>query len=328
MYIPIPSQYLPITVYLTLSTRSSKPHGHGILRSRAPKEPQPSEHIVEIVSFFKLRDLKVVFVMEYLEGGELGKYLKSKGRLTEDEARPIMQQLVDAVHFCHMNKIIHRDLKPENILFESSSSQTIKVVDFGIAGFYSGYRFDVTNAGSLRYMAPEILTGRNRAANPAIDVWSIGCILYGLLQGQPPFMGTKKEITDAIVRGSYKFDQQSPNPLSAECMDLIQRMLTVDYTSRISTFDILKHPWLKGELAVTLISEPLEEKEPALEKVDLKALLKNQHLFKARSSKEKPGSMSFPVNRDKDKDKDKDKGNILPEIKAGHWSERHRGGIL
>ncbi|RYZ33083.1 MAG: hypothetical protein EOP49_36460, partial [Sphingobacteriales bacterium] len=144
--------------------------------------------------------------MEYLEGGELGEYLKERGQLTESEALGIFKQLVDAVHFCHMNKIIHRDLKLENILFESKDSNVIKVVDFGIAGLYSGYKFDVSDAGSLKYMAPEVITGKNRAANPAIDVWSMGCILYTLLHGETPFNGSKREIIDGIVKGEYRID--------------------------------------------------------------------------------------------------------------------------
>ena len=217
--------------------------------------------IVEILSFFKLKDLRVVFFMEYLEGGELGDYLKAKGSLSEDETRELFRQLVDAVHFCHMNKIIHRDLKLENILFESKGGSIIKVVDFGIAGLYSGYKFDVSDAGSLRYMAPEVLTGKNRAANPAIDVWSMGCILYALLNGEPPFTGTKKEIVDSIIKGEYKIDSKLKSKISVECIDLIKRMLVVDPNHRISTFDIKNHPFLTGETLDPSLIMPEEEKE-------------------------------------------------------------------
>lgn len=254
------------------------------------------KNIVEIVNFFKLPDLRVVFLMEYLEGGELGEYLKSRGQLTESEALAIFRQLLDAVHFCHMNKIIHRDLKLENILFESKESNVIKVVDFGIAGLYSGYKFDVSDAGSLKYMAPEVITGKNRAANPAIDVWSMGCILYTLLHGETPFNGSKKEIIDAIVRGEYRIDPKVKSRVSPECIDLMRGMLIVDCDHRLSTFDIKNHPWLTGETLcatslATLEAEDEKDRKRLEEKKKEKSgnmMIKKKEMIAPRPLKEKP----------------------------------------
>jgi len=255
------------------------------------------KNIVEIVNFFKLPDLRVVFLMEYLEGGELGAYLQQKGQLTESEVLGIFRQLVDAVHFCHMNKIIHRDLKLENILFESKNSNVIKVVDFGIAGLYSGYKFDVSDAGSLKYMAPEVITGKNRAANPAIDVWSMGCILYTLLHGETPFNGNKREIIDGIVKGEYRIDPKVKSRVSPECIDLIRGMLVVDSDNRLSTFDIKNHPWLTGEtlcatsLATLEAEDEKERKRAAEEKKKEKSsnnLIKKKEVIAPRPLKEKP----------------------------------------
>ena len=74
--------------------------------------------------------MQVAILMEYLEGGELLKYLQEKGKLDEDEARGIFLQLVDAISYCHKEKIIHRDLKLENILMSDLKSKTIKVICF------------------------------------------------------------------------------------------------------------------------------------------------------------------------------------------------------
>jgi len=214
-----------------------------------------NRHIVQIVNFFALKNMKVTFVMEYLEGGELGEYLKKKGQLEEEEACEIFKQLVNAVYFCHLNNIIHRDLKLENILFESTNSNIIKVVDFGIAGFYSAVKGGESSAGSLRYMAPEVLTGANKAANPAIDIWSMGIILYALLHGTLPFTGsTRKEIFDKIVEGRYEIAPEVKKKLSPECLDVLSKMLLVDYKKRISTFDLSSHPWVIGEKLPTLPS--------------------------------------------------------------------------
>lgn len=219
------------------------------------------KHIVQIVNFFTLKDMRVAFVMEYLKGGELGEFLRKKGRLEEEEAREIFAQLVDAVNFCHNNNIIHRDLKLENILFESTDSNIIKVVDFGIAGFYSNMKGSESSAGSLRYMAPEVLSGRNKAANPSIDVWSMGVILHTLLHGSMPFRGkTRKEIIENIVYGKHQIEPEIKKKISLECQDLLTRMLVVDYKSRITTYEITEHPWIKGEKNVFMPSWYEEDK--------------------------------------------------------------------
>lgn len=125
--------------------------------------------------------------MEYLEGGELEGYLKNKGRLDEDEAREIFNQVISAIAYCHNQKIIHRDLKLENILKIDHHSNKIKIVDFGIAGLYAGRKSEVTKAGSIFYLPPEIFENKNVNASPSLDIWSIGIILYQLVVGKLPF---------------------------------------------------------------------------------------------------------------------------------------------
>lgn len=263
--------------------------------------------IVEIVNFFALKDLRVVFVMEYLEGGELGEYLTKKGRLTEEEAFDIFQQLVDSVYFCHCNNIIHRDLKLENILFESKDSTIIKVVDFGIAGFYSNMKGSESNAGSLRYMAPEVLTGRNKAANPAIDVWSMGVILYTLLHGTLPFKGTtRKEIIENIITAKYTIDPELKKNLSIECVDLLSKIFVVDYKARITSYDLTNHPWLKGERHPYIPSWYEDEEKPlerglSTGKKGLKVLKSKSSRYNTLNSNIKPkGSFCNVVDRERE----------------------------
>ena len=74
-----------------------------------------------------MKDMKIAFVMEYLEGGELFELVKEKKRLTESLARVYFKQLIEAISYCHREKLIHRDLKLENILLVSKNSETIKV---------------------------------------------------------------------------------------------------------------------------------------------------------------------------------------------------------
>lgn len=85
------------------------------------------KNIVKIYNCFTLSNMQVVFVMEYLEGGELLKYLVERKTLGEQEARHFFVQLVDAISYVHKEFLIHRDLKLENLLLADRESKTIKV---------------------------------------------------------------------------------------------------------------------------------------------------------------------------------------------------------
>ncbi len=145
--------------------------------------------------------------------------------------------------FCHSRNVIHRDLKLENILLANKENKLIKVVDFGIATM----RQNAAEAGTLKYLAPEILLGTNRTPSPALDIWSMGCILFALISGKLPFEGLKGEVREKIINGQYDFTQQTLKDYSPEVIDLIKKMLNTNFKNRISMAEILLHPWMKGE---------------------------------------------------------------------------------
>lgn len=91
--------------------------------------------------------------------------------------------------YCHKQKIIHRDLKLENILKVNNDTNEIKIVDFGISGLFSGRNSDITKAGSVMYLPPEIFKYKNVSASPSLDIWACGCILYAMVVGKLPFKG-------------------------------------------------------------------------------------------------------------------------------------------
>lgn len=88
---------------------------------------------------------------------------------------------------CHQRGIVHRDLKLENVLFMDEDHKLLKLVDFGIAGFCLKHLKEKTDAGTFKYMAPEVLKGEINLANPAMDIWAIGVMMFLMLYGFHPF---------------------------------------------------------------------------------------------------------------------------------------------
>lgn len=118
--------------------------------------------------------------------GELFEILEDDKNLPEKEVRKIAQQLVKSLNYLHSNRIIHRDLKPQNILFGSNG--IIKICDFGFARSMSRNTMVLYSIkGTPLYMAPELINDNSNGYNHAVDLWSLGVILYELFVGQPPF---------------------------------------------------------------------------------------------------------------------------------------------
>lgn len=183
-------------------------------------------------------------VMEYASGGSLVKYIYNQDKhcLDENDGRRIFQQIASALDYCHRRRVIHRDLKPENILMDENNNA--KIADFGLAAVTAPFAGGLTlQCGTPEFTAPEITVGKEYDG-AAIDIWSMGVILYEALSGQLPFKGTTQQaLFKAIQRGLY---EPLPAHISSDCKDLVRRMLTVDPALRITMDDILKHPWCRG----------------------------------------------------------------------------------
>ncbi len=93
---------------------------------------------------------------------------------------------------CHQRGIIHRDLKLENILFYDKEQTHLKIVDFGIAGFCLKHLKEKTDSGTFKYMSPEVLKGDINLANPTMDIWALGIMMFLMIFGFHPFI-TKEE---------------------------------------------------------------------------------------------------------------------------------------
>ncbi|XP_027024342.2 cyclin-dependent kinase-like 5 isoform X1 [Tachysurus fulvidraco] len=144
------------------------------------------ENIVELKEAFRRRG-KLYLVFEYVEKNMLELLEEMPNGAPPDKVRNYIYQLIKAIHWCHKNEIVHRDIKPENLLI--SSNDILKLCDFGFARNLSeGSDANYTEYVATRwYRSPELLLGA--PYGKAVDMWSVGCILGELSDGQPLFPG-------------------------------------------------------------------------------------------------------------------------------------------
>lgn len=192
----------------------------------------------------------VYLVLELAAEGELFNWIVMKQKLTETEARKVFVQLFQGVKYLHERSIVHRDIKPENILLTDKDLH-VKLADFGLAKIIGEESFTTTLCGTPSYVAPEILESTNyRRYTRAVDVWSLGVVLYICLCGFPPFSDELYSAENPYTLSQQiklgRFDYPSPywDSVGDPALDLIDRMLTVDATQRITIDECLEHPWL------------------------------------------------------------------------------------
>ncbi|KAJ6893036.1 hypothetical protein NC652_027135 [Populus alba x Populus x berolinensis] len=200
-------------------------------------------NIVEFRGAYEDRQ-SVHLVMELCAGGELFDRIIAKGHYSERDAAKICREIVNVVHACHFMGVMHRDLKPENFLLSSKAEGAkLKATDFGLSVYIEEGKVYRDIVGSAYYVAPEVL---RRSYGKEIDIWSAGVILYILLSGVPPFWAeNEKGIFDAILQGDIDFESDPWPSISNSAKDLVRRMLTQDPKKRITSAQVLEHPWIK-----------------------------------------------------------------------------------
>ncbi|KAH8322557.1 hypothetical protein KR074_005435 [Drosophila pseudoananassae] len=184
---------------------------------------------------------KLYLVLELGDGGDLYDYImKHDTGLSEELARKYFRQILRAITYCHQLHVVHRDLKPENVVFFEKLG-LVKLTDFGFSNKFSPGQKLETFCGSLAYSAPEILLGDSYDA-PAVDIWSLGVILYMLVCGQAPFeKANDSETLTMIMDCKYTV----PSHVSADCRNLIASMLVRDPKKRATVEEIAASAWLK-----------------------------------------------------------------------------------
>ncbi|KAM9851441.1 SNF-related serine/threonine-protein kinase [Aulostomus maculatus] len=197
-----------------------------------------------IVRLYEVIDTqtKLYLILELGDGGDMFDYImKHEEGLNEELAKKYFAQIVHAISYCHRLHVVHRDLKPENVVFFEKQG-LVKLTDFGFSNKFQPGKKLTTSCGSLAYSAPEILLGDEYDA-PAVDIWSLGVILFMLVCGQPPFQeANDSETLTMIMDCKYTV----PAHVSSACKDLIDRMLQRDPKHRASLEEIEGHAWLQG----------------------------------------------------------------------------------
>jgi serine/threonine protein kinase len=241
-------------------------------------------NIMHIEKVFQVGS-KFYLVFPLCTGGELYEHIVRRGHFSELDAAIIIRDLIGGLHALHEHEILHLDIKPENLLFESNDENArIKITDFGISKIFSvnnnnnrdddraestvskpptGDVFSVQLLeeklrsflkgndlkmeklrGTIGYMAPELfLTGH---CLKATDVFAAGVVLYILLCGRPPFYAkTDRGVLEKTALGHYTMLGREWDQVSADAKDLVTRMLKVNPEARVTTTEILNHPWIK-----------------------------------------------------------------------------------
>nr|XP_049695128.1 serine/threonine-protein kinase fused [Helicoverpa armigera] len=209
-------------------------------------------NIIRMIDSFDT-DSELVVVTEYAEK-ELHSILAKEGCLNEEQVKKITWDLVSALYYLHSHRVLHRDLKPQNVLLDSSGRA--KLCDFGLARIMTNATHILTSIkGTPLYMAPELI--EEKPYDHQADLWSLGCIVYELIAGQPPFCTMS---IWQLVRMIRHKPVQWPSFISTEARSFLQGLLHKDPMKRMTWPEILEHPFVAGH--VTILPEDVQSESP------------------------------------------------------------------
>ncbi|KAG5356605.1 Calcium/calmodulin-dependent protein kinase type II [Yarrowia sp. C11] len=244
-----------------------------ILKEVAIMRQLRHKNVVQLIDFSESENHYFI-VLELLPGGELFHQIVRLTYFSEDLARHVILQVAEAVRYLHEEVgVVHRDIKPENLLFypapftpskkivlrkgedESKEDEgkyipgvgaggigVIKLADFGLSKVVWDSK-TMTPCGTVGYTAPEIV--KDERYSKSVDMWALGCVLYTILCGFPPFYDDSIDVlTEKVARGQYTFLSPWWDEISKGAKDLVSHLLTVDPERRYTIEDFLAHPWI------------------------------------------------------------------------------------
>ncbi|KAM4829770.1 sperm motility kinase X-like [Thomomys bottae] len=175
----------------------------------------------------------IYFILEHAVNGNLRDYIKAKNYLKEEKARQFFYEITCAVQYLHARNISHRDLKPRNILVDCR--ETLKVCDFGLSAQFRPGQKLTSFCGTVPFTAPEMFY-KDGYDGTAVDMWSLGIILYNMLVGMIPFhiFNTSQQYIWLLL----------PSNITEEAQDLLNQLLMLDWKERATLDYVFQHPWL------------------------------------------------------------------------------------
>jgi serine/threonine protein kinase len=230
------------------------------------------KNIVKLIDFYQ--DPETFYVVQfYAKGGDVFDRLAKRTSYTEADARHFAETLLQTMKALHDLKLCHRDMKPENLLLRDTMDDTsILVADFGFAAYVpeDGLK---TRCGTPAFVAPEVLIGSRYTQQ--VDMWSVGCLLFMLIGGYPPFQAeSHKGLFRKIRAADFTFHDCYWKNVSVHAKQVISKLLTVDPTFRLTAQQALSTAWLevkKENLSTRDLSTSLTE----LKKFNAKRTLKS-----------------------------------------------------
>jgi len=227
--------------------------------------------IIKLLSFSESPD-HFFLVLELMEGGELFHQIVKLTYFSENLSRHVILQVAHGIRYLHEERgVVHRDIKPENLLFEripiipskdpiirqndeekedegefvpgvgGGGIGRVKIADFGLSKVIWNEE-TMTPCGTVGYTAPEIV--KDERYSKSVDMWALGCVLYTLLCGFPPFYDESINVlTEKVARGYYTFLSPWWDDVSASAKDLITHLLCIDPAQRYTIDEFLAHPW-------------------------------------------------------------------------------------
>ncbi|KAF9144982.1 hypothetical protein BGX30_010804 [Mortierella sp. GBA39] len=252
------------------------------IRMRAVENIIQERRLLEEVEFSLICNLRYAFqddenlfmVLDLMLGGDLRFHLERAGPMKEEVVRFYVAELALALDALHSRRIIHRDLKPDNVLLDEHGHAHL--TDFNIAVYYNPSKPLVSIAGSMAYMAPEVLM--RKGYFESVDWWSLGVVMFELLFGRRPFRGKSNDLlTNSILQDPLPFPENVDDIISAPCLDVLSKLCERDISKRLGCtpegLDAFKqHPWFQGiEWDKLVTKEAIPPFEPDSKKANFDA---------------------------------------------------------
>jgi hypothetical protein len=203
------------------------------------------------------------YVMEFVEGGHIGRLIGSRTQLTEVQSRHYFAQLVSVLDYLHNEICVcHRDLKAENVMIDRNAN--IRLIDFGLSRQFSLTTPEMaTSCGSPAYAAPEMI--RQRPYTTTADIWSAGVLLFLMVTGHLPWDdGDVRKLVEKIVYTDTTF----PPFLSSGLVNLLRRIFVKNPDQRIALAQINEHAWFAQSRYIFGLGEQVKSLQVAGREID------------------------------------------------------------